>query len=368
MSIVDPHVSSFCTIASRRRAWIWRLHGVFDHGEGSSWRTRLGKGFEVWKKSSSNHHKESYTVIHIVFSPKRSSFYSDRTYSPTETFTNLGYLLVAGWVRDAERGETCGETGWWGRRKWSSRISSINTVWETDQTDVTDVLCQSEIFCSLRHLRVDLGGHPDFLSASFFFWEACSWFHSCAVPVYLVSGWTAKEIFLKSEIQIPLSCKTFGIHSWESESWATPIWIDRGLGKQCNRHCQQTRVLYDDAVKMVSMARKLSLWCGSWPEILFHFCMGSRVNRQKCVYRLYLFRTLECTCDTASTYNQAGAVCLWRHWQLGVKECHGTGWCWYVLARTSLLGGSPQQVHGCGIIFSTLLRSFGTKRTGGTSL
>ena len=161
---------------------------------------------------------------------------------------------------------------------------------------------------------------------------------------------------------------TFGIHSWESESWATPIWIDRGLGKQCNRHCQQTRVLYDDAVKMVSMARKLSLWCGSWPEILFHFCMGSRVNSRKCVYPLYLSKILECTCDTASTYNQAGAVCLWRHWQLGVKECHGTGWCWYVLARTSLLGGSPQQVRGCGIIFSTLLRSFGTKRMGGTSL
>lgn len=33
---------------------------------------------------------------------------------------------------------------------------------------MTDVLCQSEIFCSLRHLRLDLGGHPDFLSASFF--------------------------------------------------------------------------------------------------------------------------------------------------------------------------------------------------------
>lgn len=220
---------------------------------------------------------------------------------------------------------------------------------------MTDVLCQSEIFCSLRHLRLDLGGHPDFLSASFFFWEACSWFHSCAVPVYLVSGWTAKEIFLKSEIQIPLSCKTFGIHSWESESWATPIWIDRGLGKQCNRHCQQTRVLYDDAVKMVSMARKLSLLCGSWPEILFHFCMGSRVNSRKCVYRLYLFRILECTCDTASTYNQAGAVCLWRHWRLGVKECHGTGWCWYVLARTSLLGGSSQQVQR---LWDNLLHSF----------
>ena len=191
MSIVDPHVSSFCTIASRRRAWIWHLHGVFDHGEGSSWRTRLGKVIIESSKWIIYSHTESYT---LCFPPKRSSFYSDRKYSPTETFTKLGHLLVAGWVRDAERGETCGETGWWGRRKWSSRISSINTVWETDQTDVTDVLCQSEIFCSLRHLRLDLGGHPDFLSASFFSERHVLDFTHVLCQCPWCQG-TAKEIF-----------------------------------------------------------------------------------------------------------------------------------------------------------------------------
>lgn len=168
MSIVDPHVSSFCTIASRRRAWIWHLHGVFDHGEGSSWRTRLGKGSKFEK---SHHriikmdHRQSYT---LCFPQKGVHFI--RIENILQQKPSLIWVTFL-WQDECEMlkeerlvvKRVDGE-----EQKWSSRISSINTVWETDQTDMTDVLCQSEIFCSLRHLRLDLGGHPDFLSASFF--------------------------------------------------------------------------------------------------------------------------------------------------------------------------------------------------------
>ena len=244
----------------------------------------------------------------------------------------------------------------YGMRNWSKLM-------------LTDVLCQSEIFCSLRHLRVDLGGHPDFLSASFFFWEACSWFHSCAVPVYLVSGWTAKEILKKS--WIPNSLVLQNLWNPQLGEWKLS---NANMNWSWSGEASVTGTVNRPECCMMMRSRWCQ-WQGSWVSGVevglkssFTSVWDLELTGQKCVYRLYLFRTLECTCDTASTYNQAGAVCLWRHWQLGVKECHGTGWCWYVLARTSLLGGSPQQVHGCGIIFSTLLRSFGTKRTGGTSL
>ena len=105
------------------------------------------------------------------------------------------------------------------------------------------------------------------------------------------------------------------------------------------------QALSTDPECCMMMRSRWCQWQGSWVSGVegglkssFTFCMGSRVNSRKCVYPLYLSKILECTCDTASTYNQAGAVCLWRHWQLGVKECHGTGWCWYVLARTSVAG------------------------------